>query len=143
MINAWTGIKDVDREILLRVEDDQQILNICSLNKYFVEVCNDIFFRNRLAFKYPDTLVFKPDDISWKKYYLSVLNYIKKLLTEYKFHFKTGDPKKYYEIFLWETGEYKDAPWFYATQQVYLASKYSYIDLLNILLNNKKTNYNY
>ncbi len=133
----WTGVKDVDREILLRVDDDQQILDICSFNKYFVEVCNDIFFRNRLAFKYPDTLDSKPHDLSWKKYYLSVINYIKKLSTTYNFQFKTGDPKKYYEIFLWETGEYKDAPLYYVHKQIYLASKYGYIDLLNIILQRK------
>ena len=40
--------KDIDREILLSM-DNEELLKTCSLNKYFLnEVCDDMFFKNRL-----------------------------------------------------------------------------------------------
>ena len=38
--------KDIDREILL-IMDNEELLKACCLNKYFFnEVCNDMFFKN-------------------------------------------------------------------------------------------------
>ena len=55
-MNSLSGIKDVDREILLAMTDEN-LLKTCSLNKYlFAVVCDDSFFYNRLSLKYPNTL---------------------------------------------------------------------------------------
>ena len=62
--------KDVNREILLNIANDKDLLKACSVNNYFnKEVCDDIFFRNRLARTYPDTLKYKPENENWKNYF--------------------------------------------------------------------------
>ena len=50
----FTGNKDADRLILLNLDSDREILNICSLNKYGNELCNESFFMNRTLQKYPN-----------------------------------------------------------------------------------------
>ena len=101
-MKGFSGIKDQDREILLNIQDDKDLLKTCSLNKYlYNEVCNDMFFRNRLARTYPDTLKYKPEDMSWKAYFLRVIYYIAKMKedNEYDYSiFNEGNPEKQYEI---------------------------------------------
>ena len=47
-MDSFSGIKDVDREILLAMSDED-LLKSCSLNKYlFNVVCDDNFFYRRL-----------------------------------------------------------------------------------------------
>ena len=97
---GFTGVKDQDREILLNIRDDKELLQVCSLNKYlYNEVCNDIFFRNRLAKTYPDTLKYKDENINWKKYFLKVIYYIAKLKEDYKYTYEKGNPYLFYSVF--------------------------------------------
>ena len=94
------GFKDQDREILLNIDNDKDLLKACSVNKYInQEVCNDMFFRNRLARTYPDTLKYKSGDMKWKQYFLRVIYYIAKMKEDYRYKYEEGDPKTLYEIF--------------------------------------------
>ena len=95
-----TGNKDQDREILLNIADDKELLSVCSLNKYlYNKVCDDMFFRNRLARTYSDTLKYKSEDMSWKDYFLRVIYYIAKMREDYKYKYTEGNPKILYYIF--------------------------------------------
>ena len=97
---GFSGIKDQDREILLNIENDKDLLKACSVNKYVNEkVCDDIFFRNRLSRTYPDTLKYKPKYMNWKDYLLRVIYYIAKMKEDYNYNYEEGNPKVQYEIF--------------------------------------------
>ena len=97
-MKSFTGIRDLDREILLRIKSEKDLLNTCRLNKYAYSLCDDTFFMNRILTKYPGA--YKYQNKSWKKYYLHILYYIDKL-KEYDFYYnnqKSSDPKLYYDI---------------------------------------------
>ena len=88
------GFKDQDREILLNIQDDKDLLKACSVNKYvYNEVCDDMFFRNRLARTYPDTLKYKDEDMKWKDYFLRVIYYVAKIKEDYGYIYEEGNPK--------------------------------------------------
>jgi len=96
---SFTGIRDLDREILLRIESERDLLNVCSTNKYALSLCNDTFFMNRIIRKYPGAYEhFKKGNKKWKEIYLHLLKYIDKLNLEYDFFYQRGDPKLYYDI---------------------------------------------
>ena len=124
MGKSLSQIKDLDREILLRLESDKELLEFCSLSKYNLSLCDESFYRNRLFRKYPETVKDKPQDMKWKQYYLKMVFYIGKLSEEYNFNFNTGNPEKYYRIL--------KNPLIY--DQMYETSKNNYIDLLNRFL---------
>ena len=99
-MKAFTGILDQDREILMNIKDDQELLTVCRLNKYLYDkVCNDMFFRNRLSKTYPGTMKFKPEDKNWKQYFLRVIYYISKMKEDHGYEYIEGNPKVQYEIF--------------------------------------------
>ena len=114
-MKAFTGILDQDREILLNIQNDKELLETCSLNKYlYNQVCNDMFFRNRLTRTYPDSLKYKPSDYTWKKYFLKTIYYVAKLKEQFKYDYVEGDPKEVYHVFeisYYEAG--KDVEEFY------------------------------
>ena len=94
--------KDIDREILLSIDNDKQLLEKCRLNKYFFnEVCDDTFFKNRLIQKHPNTLKYKEffKNLSWKQYFLQVVYYIAKLKEDYEHDYTDGNFKKQLELF--------------------------------------------
>ena len=115
-MNSFSGIKDVDREILLAMTDED-LLKTCSLNKYlFNVVCDDNFFYRRLLLKYPDTLnvsqsktsnslrtrilkYYNKEDGNYKSYYLKVIYYISKMQEDYNYSYVSGNPEKQYHIF--------------------------------------------
>ena len=120
----FSGLKDVDREILSKLEEDKDLLNACSVNKYAWKLCDDNFFRNRLIRKYPDAVKYNKNG-KWKEYYLKTIFYISRLFEEYNFVYKTGDPKIYYDI-LFKTQ--------YTHVQLEEAAENNYLDLVNFLL---------
>lgn len=96
-----SGNVDADREILFRVEDDKDLLTICSVNKYaFNDVCNDKFFQNRTIKKYPNTVNLKPKEMSWKNYYLHLIYYIDKIKRQGFDYQGERDPEEIYNILL-------------------------------------------
>ena len=67
-LSGLPNTKDTDREILLRLSDNE-LIKTCSLNKYLLNnVCDDNFFKRRLQLTYPDTLRF------YNEYKLSLIH---------------------------------------------------------------------
>lgn len=96
-MKSISSLKDIDREILMRM-DDVNFLKTCSINNYFRDqVCDDIFLQNRLRYTYPDTLQYKRNE-SWRQYFLDTLYYIFKLKEDYKYSYKNGNPRLQYYI---------------------------------------------
>lgn len=92
-----TGIKDLDREILSKVPDDE-LLKTCTVDKRFWnEVCNDNFLRRRLLSKYPGIEKYKSSE-SWKQFFLSTTFYTSKMKEDYEYEYTSGDFKKQYQL---------------------------------------------
>lgn len=92
-----TGIKDLDVEILIRMDDIEFIL-VSGLNKYFVELYKRnryLIYKKKLERNYPDTLESKKirrcRRESWKLYYFRVINLKNELNIKYKFDYTTGN----------------------------------------------------
>ncbi len=95
-MNQLTGIKDLDREILSKVPDDE-LLKACTVDKRFWnDVCDDNFLRRRLS-KYPGIEKYKSSQ-SWKQFFLSVIFYISKMKENYEYEYTNGDFKKQYQL---------------------------------------------
>ncbi len=90
--------KDVDRLILQEL-DDRSLFETLLTSKYAYEITiGRDFWRNRLMLKYPATLSYKPSNLNWKEYYLSVVYYIDKLKREESFDYTYGDPIYLYKL---------------------------------------------
>ena len=98
MNKNFTKIRDQDREILFKLEDDKELLQVCSLSKYTLSLCNEDFFHNRMKQKYPE--VKKPENMTWKNFFLQTVYYVAKLKEEFNFVFlpTSDDPKGYYKL---------------------------------------------
>ena len=91
----------LDREILFKLSDED-LLNCCRLNKYFLnKVCDDLFFKVILQTRYFNTLEFfnLDENETYKKYYLNVVYYITKMKIYYNFSYSAGSPKISYDLF--------------------------------------------
>ncbi len=87
-----TGDINTDRIVLGNITDDRQLLEICSTNKdIYKKVCDETFFRNRIISKYPETIKWKLSDMSFKKYYLSIIKYISLLQEDFDYQYKPTD----------------------------------------------------
>jgi hypothetical protein len=103
-MKGFTGIKDLDKELLLKM-DDREFIKSCSLNTYFYDLCeeqNELLFKRKLQLAYPDTLnpkVLNPYWVgSWKFYYASVVKTIARLKEKFDFTYPFGNPFKQYTI---------------------------------------------
>lgn len=98
-MDILTGNLDADRLILEKL-DNYDLLKVCKLaNKYIQKLCNEDFFRRKLLFLFPKLI--KPENLTWRKYYIYLIYWIGKL--EKDFHFLAreklgGDPKFYYHF---------------------------------------------
>jgi hypothetical protein len=95
-----TGDKNVDTLILEKL-DNKTLLETCSLNSYLFGLCDNNFFKNRMKKEYFNIFQNKPENLSWKDYFLRTIFYIDKMKREYNFDFtnkSSGDPKNYYLI---------------------------------------------
>lgn len=95
-----SGIKDIDRHILLFLPD-KDLLIVCGLNKYFFTViCDNNFFHKKLATSYPDTLNGIDKNIKYKRLYLRIVSYVLKLKTEFNYSYAKGYPHVKYHLLL-------------------------------------------
>ena len=100
----FTGIKDLDLEILKHVKD-RNLLKICSINKKMWNlVCDDNFLRKRLL-KYPNIEQYKSEDESWKDFYSRAVYIIAEMFRKYKFLYIKGDFIKQYKLLKTYKGE--------------------------------------
>ena len=104
MKSSFTGIKDLDREVLLKM-NDREFIRSCGLNTYFYDLCeadNQLLFKRKLQLNYPDSL--KPEILnpywigSWKLYYAHVVKTIARLNEKYGFVYTSGNPFKQLSI---------------------------------------------
>lgn len=94
-MSQLSGIKDVDREILNKL-DDKDLLIACSIDKYtWKNVCDDAFLKRRLLAKYPKIEQFKKENESWKAFFLRVITYISLMREKFR-RYKNYD---YIELF--------------------------------------------
>jgi hypothetical protein len=106
VVKSFTGLKDADREILMKIDSDQELLSTCLLSKYSLSLCNDDFYHNRMILKFPYLLSFYPKNTDWKLAYLQNMYYIGKMNEEYGFSFEqpingyssSGIPRIYYQV---------------------------------------------
>ena len=102
-MSTLTGHKDTDREILLKLNNDD-ILNYCNKLKnrdIFKQICNDNFFKSYITKNYPKLLIYKPFGLRWKLFYLDIVYYISKLKEDFNFDYTNKPkayPKEYYDI---------------------------------------------
>ncbi len=116
------GIKDLDREILLKIDCHTLFLEFSTLNKYFYSLFDEILYRKKVKLYFPNTK--NKENLTYRKLYLYNVSLIKKLKETYKFTFKSGDPKKYIKIL--------SQPKAFQYHAYYIA-RYGYEDLLNII----------
>ncbi len=99
-----TRIRDLDR-LIVSYFPDKYISEFSKTCKYANEkVCDDIFFRNLIFDRYPNTIKYKDyvKTRSYKQYFFCIIYYIEKLSTNYQFHYlqefqdKEGSPELEY-----------------------------------------------
>ena len=116
-----TGIRDIDKEILLKVERDKDFLRCRTLNSYIYSLYDEYLFSRRMKRKYPDV---KNKVSSFKKLYMKTVFKIVQLKKVHNFDFRSGDPERYLDIF-----SYPSAPRY----QSYVIGKYNYGDIFYML----------
>ena len=98
-MSKLSGIRDVDREIMDKV-DDRELLNACSINKYtWSIVCDDAFLRRRLLNKYPEIEQYKGNEETWKRFFSRSIHYITLLKDKYDYIYTFGNFIVQYNIF--------------------------------------------
>lgn len=98
-MSKLSGIRDLDREILGKL-DDKEILTACSIDKYsWNTVCDDSFLRRRLLMKYPKIEKEKYEGETWKRFFLRAVNYISLLKERYGYDYTFGNFVTQYRIF--------------------------------------------
>ena len=116
-----TGIRDIDKEIVLRIERDKDFLKCRGLNSYINSFYDEYMFMRRMKRKYPDV---KKKEKTWREEYMNTIDFVLKLKKSHNFNFQTGNPKHYLRIF--------SHPMKFAYQS-YLVGKHNYCDVFPLL----------
>ncbi len=96
-MNKLTGLKDVDREILSRL-DDKELFTVCQIDKRFWNtICDDNFLKRRLS-KYNKIEQYKKENETWKQFFLRVIYIISKMYEDFKFVYTMGDFENQYKL---------------------------------------------
>ena len=131
MKNFPTGIKDLDREILSKLPDED-VIKSCSVNKYLKEkVCDEGFFERRMKINYPEL---KYVNKKYKQSYLETIYYILKMKEMGYDYAPTGEIPKH---------QYFDVKIVYKRVVNFRNSKtgeWEYRQLLTSVINNKDLN---
>ena len=105
-MNRLTGLKDVDREVLKHV-DDEQLLKVCSMDRrMWKDVCDDNFLRRRLL-KYPGIEKYKTEEENWKEFFLRSIYYISRMKENFSFEYTEGNFKRQYKFLTEYMGNYE------------------------------------
>ena len=123
-----TGIRDIDKEILLKVERDEDFLRCRLLNSYICSLYDEYLFSRRMKRKYPD--VKNKDSSSFQKLYMKNVSKVTQLKKVHNFDFRKGDPEKYLDVF-----SYPSAPRY----QSYVIGKCNYEDIFYMLYPQDRT----
>ena len=97
-MSKLSGIKDVDREILSKL-DDRELLKACSIDKYtWNTVCDDVFLKSRLLAKYPGIERYKLEEETWKAFFLITVRTIALLKERYGYEYTFGNFRIQYDL---------------------------------------------
>ena len=133
--------KDVSRYMLKNLSD-RDVLNFCITNRKNKEICNEDFFYQLLRERYPDSLKYKEADLTYKKYYLSVIGYVDLLKRKYGFDYKKyniGNPENQYKLFKDVHKRYENVGEFYLNKGYLLdAAKLGELAIAKYAIENKK-----
>lgn len=74
-MSVLAGIRDVNLEILSKLDDDRDLFNFCLANKESSKLCQDQnFWRKRFEKKFgKEAMKYKPAKRNWKNHYLKVV----------------------------------------------------------------------
>ena len=90
-----SGLKDIDREIIRYVADDD-LLQVWRINKKtYYETCDDNFLIRRIG---KNTMTFKKEEESVKQFFSRLTYYVSRMQKEYGFEYIEGNFEKQYEI---------------------------------------------
>jgi hypothetical protein len=139
-----TGIRDLDKEVLLKIEKEEDFLMCRRINSYIYSLYDEFLFERRIKRKYPDVKnLFEkrvkkryPDinikSLNYKNLYIKTIKEILKLKIRYNFEFLKGNPEKYLKIFSNPMKfEYR----------AYLIGKYNYKDVFYMLYDQDRNNF--
>lgn len=97
-----TGIRDLDRELLFYIPNDE-LMKACNLNSYFKnDVCDENFFKRRTEHFFPHLIHLKKDKTSWRNFFLDLIRYVFKLKENFGYIYNyniPGNPKTQFSIF--------------------------------------------
>ena len=92
-----TGLKDLDREVLKHI-DDEELLKVCRVNKkMWTDVCDDRFLKRKLS-KYVNIERYKKENESWKRFFSRFVSYTCLMRKNYGFVYLSGDFEKQYGL---------------------------------------------
>jgi hypothetical protein len=95
-----SGIRDLDREILGKL-DDRDLLKACLINKYtWNTVCDDLFLKRRLLGKFPKIEQYKSENETWKYFFLRAVHCIALMKVKYGYDYTFGNFEKQFKILL-------------------------------------------
>jgi hypothetical protein len=82
-----------DTDFLIMEEmDDESLLNFCKVNLHTFTICNnDLFWEKRSKRNFEELSKLKPENESWKRFYLNILYYIYKLKEDFKYEYEHGE----------------------------------------------------
>ena len=90
-----SGLKDIDREIIRYVEDEE-LLQVWRINKKtYYETCDDNFLIRRIG---KNTMTFKREDESVKQFFSRLVHFVSKMKEKHEFEYVEGNFEKQYEI---------------------------------------------
>ncbi len=106
------NVKDLD-VLLLNKLKPKDFLKMCCINKSYINICNETFFKNKTISEYPESVPYKDylyKDLStksWKKHYLDILKYVH-LLRERKIVYidRYKSPELFYTARIYVRGEF-------------------------------------
>ena len=95
---SFTGIKDLDREILKHIPEEK-LLKISRVNKKtYNETCDDKFLERRVS-KYPNIEKYKREE-TWKRFFCRFTYYKCKMEKEFRFYYTSGNFYHQYEMLM-------------------------------------------
>jgi hypothetical protein len=107
-MSKLSGIRDVDREILSKL-DTANLLRACQIDKYtWNTVCDDLFLKRRLLSEYPEIEKYKLNTESWKQFFLRAVHTIAKMKEEYNYDYLFGNFVEQYKKLQENNGKFMD-----------------------------------
>lgn len=101
---SFLGNKEADYQVLYRL-NDYDLIKTCSINRYYRNLCsNDIFWMNKVLRRFSilgdiEMLRKYKGQLSWKKYYIRLVDILEKEYAFREFYDRSEDAKKISELF--------------------------------------------